>query len=377
MQLGDLGASPQHRLQEHRDEVDGSERAERLPEERPRPERVPRAEGEQAGERVDEKVGDAPERGDELRIRLVAPTGRHADLRHRSRARGQRDEHAPGAVRIVEAAPDDAEGPEEPSRREQHGRPRENRALPPVEQSRAGEGKEPVETEDDRGCQELPQRPSAFAEDEEKRGEAAGDAERDGGKAEDEAPPRFHGLERKALDRLDVRELVLERANGLGDGVGEVVSFDLALDLRHLRVPRRERVVLEDVRGKTVEVADESPRLAMRATVARAPAFPAQEIGGESPHNRIVGRVCGLPSPDRGILALLATKEEKIEMEGEVVEAFPNGMFKIQLDAGHEVLGYTAGKMRRFRIKIFPGDRVKVEVSPYDLSRGRIVYRYR
>ena len=75
--------------------------------------------------------------------------------------------------------------------------------------------------------------------------------------------------------------------------------------------------------------------------------------------------------------ALVATKEEKIEMEGEVVEAFPNGMFKIQLDAGHEVLGYTAGKMRRFRIKIFPGDRVKVEVSPYDLTRGRIVYRYR
>ena len=52
-------------------------------------------------------------------------------------------------------------------------------------------------------------------------------------------------------------------------------------------------------------------------------------------------------------------------------------MFKIQLDAGHEVLGYTAGKMRRFRIKIFPGDRVKVELSPYDLSRGRIVYRHK
>jgi translation initiation factor IF-1 len=82
-------------------------------------------------------------------------------------------------------------------------------------------------------------------------------------------------------------------------------------------------------------------------------------------------------SPERGILGAVAAKEEKIEMEGEVVEAFPNGMFKIQLDAGHDVLGYTAGKMRRFRIKIFPGDRVKVEVSPYDLTRGRIVYRYR
>jgi translation initiation factor IF-1 len=70
-------------------------------------------------------------------------------------------------------------------------------------------------------------------------------------------------------------------------------------------------------------------------------------------------------------------KEEKIELEGEVVEAFPNGMFKIQLDNGHETLGYTAGKMRRFRIKILPGDRIKLELSPYDLNRGRIVYRFR
>ncbi len=73
----------------------------------------------------------------------------------------------------------------------------------------------------------------------------------------------------------------------------------------------------------------------------------------------------------------IATKEEKLEMEGEVVEAFPNGMFKVVLDNGHEALGYTAGKMRRFRIKIFPGDRVKLELSPYDLSRGRIVYRFK
>jgi len=73
----------------------------------------------------------------------------------------------------------------------------------------------------------------------------------------------------------------------------------------------------------------------------------------------------------------IATKEEKLEMEGDVVEAFPNGMFKIQLENGHEALGYTAGKMRRYRIKIFPGDRVKLELSPYDLSRGRIVYRFK
>jgi translation initiation factor IF-1 len=70
------------------------------------------------------------------------------------------------------------------------------------------------------------------------------------------------------------------------------------------------------------------------------------------------------------------TKEEKIELDGEVVEAFPNGLFKIQLENGHETLGYTAGKMRRFRIRVYPGDKVKIELSPYDLNRGRIVYRY-
>ena len=63
-------------------------------------------------------------------------------------------------------------------------------------------------------------------------------------------------------------------------------------------------------------------------------------------------------------------------MEGEIIEAFRNGMYKIKLDNGHETLGYTAGKMRRFRIKILLGDRVKVELSPYDLDRGRIVYRH-
>ncbi len=75
--------------------------------------------------------------------------------------------------------------------------------------------------------------------------------------------------------------------------------------------------------------------------------------------------------------SVIAEKEEKIELEGEVVEAFRNGMYKILLDNGHETLGYTAGKMRRYRIKILPGDRIKVELSAYDLGRGRIVYRYR
>jgi translation initiation factor IF-1 len=70
-------------------------------------------------------------------------------------------------------------------------------------------------------------------------------------------------------------------------------------------------------------------------------------------------------------------KEEKIEFEGEVVEALSNGKYRIALDNGHETQGYTAGKMRRYRIRILPGDRVKIELSPYDLGRGRIVFRFR
>jgi translation initiation factor IF-1 len=71
----------------------------------------------------------------------------------------------------------------------------------------------------------------------------------------------------------------------------------------------------------------------------------------------------------------MKAKEEKIEMEGEVTEALRNRMYRIQLDNGHETLGYAAGKMKRYRIRINPGDRVKVELSTYDLERGRIVYR--
>ncbi len=68
-------------------------------------------------------------------------------------------------------------------------------------------------------------------------------------------------------------------------------------------------------------------------------------------------------------------KEEAIEVEGKVIEALPNAMFRVELDNGHRVLAHIAGKLRMHFIKILPGDRVKVELSPYDLSRGRIVYR--
>lgn len=69
-------------------------------------------------------------------------------------------------------------------------------------------------------------------------------------------------------------------------------------------------------------------------------------------------------------------KEDKLQVEGEVIDTLPNAMFKIRLDNGHEVLGHLAGKMRMHYIRIVPGDRVSVEISPYDLTKGRITYRH-
>lgn len=68
-------------------------------------------------------------------------------------------------------------------------------------------------------------------------------------------------------------------------------------------------------------------------------------------------------------------KEEPIEVEGKVVETLPNAMFRVELENGHRVLAHVSGKMRMHFIKILPGDKVIVELSPYDLTRGRITYR--
>lgn len=70
-------------------------------------------------------------------------------------------------------------------------------------------------------------------------------------------------------------------------------------------------------------------------------------------------------------------QEEKIEVEGTVVEALPATQFRVELDSGHNVLAYLSGKMRKYYIRILLGDRVRVELSPYDLTRGRITYRFR
>lgn len=69
------------------------------------------------------------------------------------------------------------------------------------------------------------------------------------------------------------------------------------------------------------------------------------------------------------------SKEDSIEVDGVVQEALPNAMFLVELTNGHKVLAHISGKMRKFYIRILPGDRVKVELSPYDLTRGRITYR--
>lgn len=73
----------------------------------------------------------------------------------------------------------------------------------------------------------------------------------------------------------------------------------------------------------------------------------------------------------------MSKKEEKLEMEGTIVEALPGTMFRVELDSGHEILAYLSGKMRKYYIRVLLGDRVTVEMSPYDLTRGRITYRYK
>jgi translation initiation factor IF-1 len=94
--------------------------------------------------------------------------------------------------------------------------------------------------------------------------------------------------------------------------------------------------------------------------------FPGDRERGGSPIQKLAPEV-HLPKP----------KEDAIVLEGTVVEPLPNAMFKVELENGHKVLAHSSGKMRMHRIRILPGDRVQVEITPYDLSRGRITYRYK
>ncbi len=79
----------------------------------------------------------------------------------------------------------------------------------------------------------------------------------------------------------------------------------------------------------------------------------------------------------KGIDDTPVAKKDAIEVEGTVIEPLPNAMFRVELENGHKVLAHISGKMRMHYIRILPGDRVLVELSPYDLTRGRVVYRYK
>jgi translation initiation factor IF-1 len=89
--------------------------------------------------------------------------------------------------------------------------------------------------------------------------------------------------------------------------------------------------------------------------------------------------VSGTSAPSLKLSTLWATdcmaKEEQIELEGVVIDTLPNTMFRVKLDNGHEIIAHISGKMRKHYIRILTGDRVKVEMSPYDLSKGRITFR--
>jgi translation initiation factor IF-1 len=88
-------------------------------------------------------------------------------------------------------------------------------------------------------------------------------------------------------------------------------------------------------------------------------------------------RVDRTRTSDHQEIHLPKPKEDAIVLEGTVVEPLPNAMFRVELENGHKVLAHSSGKMRMHRIRILPGDRVQVEITPYDLARGRITYRYK
>jgi translation initiation factor IF-1 len=94
-------------------------------------------------------------------------------------------------------------------------------------------------------------------------------------------------------------------------------------------------------------------------------------------HGALAPRHSDIPFRDANEAGNCMPKEEQIEMEGTIVDTLPNTMFRVELDNGHVVTAHISGKMRKNYIRILTGDRVKVELTPYDLSKGRITYRER
>ena len=82
-------------------------------------------------------------------------------------------------------------------------------------------------------------------------------------------------------------------------------------------------------------------------------------------------------APTDNLLGVNMAKEELLEFDGVVVELLPNATFRVELENGHEIIAHTAGKMRKNRIRVLAGDKVQVEMTPYDLTKGRINYRYK
>jgi translation initiation factor IF-1 len=119
--------------------------------------------------------------------------------------------------------------------------------------------------------------------------------------------------------------------------------------------------------GRTVcQLRPILPRPASRHWCVVGPG-QSNEAGKQQRSTRIEPGGNHLPKP----------KEDAIVLEGTVVEPLPNAMFRVELENGHKVLAHSSGKMRMHRIRILPGDKVQVEITPYDLSRGRITYRYK
>jgi len=87
--------------------------------------------------------------------------------------------------------------------------------------------------------------------------------------------------------------------------------------------------------------------------------------------------VCRRSRPRQGVSSLARPKEDAIVLDGTILESLPNAMFRVELDNGHKVLAHISGKMRMNYIRILPGDKVQVELTPYDLTRGRITYRFK
>src|SRR3954463_6579635 len=121
-------------------------------------------------------------------------------------------------------------------------------------------------------------------------------------------------------------------------------------------------------RWRTRRAGSVMPAVVGLTTSSRRFARARRSRGGLCPHP-------GIP-PSRNAEDM-GKKDGAIEVEGRVVEPLPNAMFRVELENGHKVLAHISGKMRQHYIRILPEDRVVVELSPYDLSRGRIVYRYK